>query len=132
MLEGLTPQRVLPGLVGIAESKAQIRARIRAIARDGGAPRWRWAACAVAAGIAGVALTNAREESQNKGINLLERYPTTLKAGDTSGAYPWSFSPEDIFQYRNSALKLPTNCESKPARRTLASAIARRARFGRS
>jgi hypothetical protein len=98
VLEGLTPQRVLPGLVGIAESKAQIRARIRAIARGSGAPRWRWAACAAAAVIAGVALTNAREEGQNKGINLLERYPTTLTAGDTSGSYPWSFSPEDIFQ----------------------------------
>jgi len=98
VLEGLTPQRALPGLVGIAESKAQIRARIRAIARGGGAPRWRWAACAAAGVIAGVALTNAREERQNKSINLLARYPTTLTSGDTSEGRPWSFSPEDIFQ----------------------------------
>jgi hypothetical protein len=99
VLEGLTPHRVLPGLVGIAESKAQIEGRIRAIARGGAAPRWRWAAAAAAVIIAGVALTNAREASQGKGINLLDRYPTTLKTGDTvpGRARPWKFTADDIF-----------------------------------
>ena len=108
VLEGLTQQRVLPGLVGIAESKAQMRARIRAIARGGACPRWRWAARAAAVIIAGVALTNARETGQNKGINLLERYPTSLTAGDAApgNARPWQFTPEDIFQVSGFTLEV--------------------------
>ncbi|MGO8696930.1 MAG: M56 family metallopeptidase [Limisphaerales bacterium] len=99
VLEGLSPRGLLPGLVGIGESKAEMRERIRAIARGGSVRRWRWAACAAAVLIAGVALTNAREENHHKGVNLLERYPTSLKTGDaTPGrARPWQFAPEDIF-----------------------------------
>ena len=65
VLEGLSPRRVLPGLVGIGESKAQMTERIRAIARGGSMRRWRWAAGAVTVLIAGVALTNARDENAN-------------------------------------------------------------------
>jgi hypothetical protein len=65
VLEGLSPRRVLPGLIGIGESKAEMRERIRAIARGGSVRRWRWAAGAVAVIIAGVALTNARDENAN-------------------------------------------------------------------
>jgi beta-lactamase regulating signal transducer with metallopeptidase domain/outer membrane lipoprotein-sorting protein len=108
VLEGLTQRRVLPGLVGIGESKAQMKERIRAIARGGAGPRCRWAACAVAAVIAGTALTNAREESQNKGINLLLSYPTTLTAGDAvpARARAWQFGPEDIFKISRFALEV--------------------------
>ncbi|MGO8696931.1 MAG: S41 family peptidase [Limisphaerales bacterium] len=40
-----------------------------------------------------------KEQSQTKGINLLERYPTSLTAGDTTPgrARTWQFTPEDIF-----------------------------------
>jgi beta-lactamase regulating signal transducer with metallopeptidase domain len=65
VLEGLSPQRVLPGLVGIGESKAEMKERIRAIARGGSIRRWRWATGAVAVLIAGVTLTNALDENAN-------------------------------------------------------------------
>jgi beta-lactamase regulating signal transducer with metallopeptidase domain len=108
VLEGLTPHRALPGLVGIAESKAQMRERIRAIARAGAFPCWRWAAATMAVIIAGVTLTNAREEGQVKGLNLLQRYPTSLTAGDAAPgrARPWRFAPEDIFQVSHFALEI--------------------------
>jgi beta-lactamase regulating signal transducer with metallopeptidase domain len=61
VLEELTGERALPGLVGIVESKAQMQARIRAIARGGRFPRWSWGACAVAIIIAAIALTDARD-----------------------------------------------------------------------
>jgi beta-lactamase regulating signal transducer with metallopeptidase domain len=108
VLEGLTQPRVLPGLVGIGESKGQIKERIRAIARGSAGPRWRWAAGAVVAVIAGIALTNAREEGQPAGTDLLKRYPTTLKAGDVAPgrARPWQFTPNDIFQVSRFALEV--------------------------
>jgi len=67
VLEGLSERRALPGLVGIGESKAQIGERMRAIARGSAGPRWRWAACALVAVLAGVALTSAREDRLNGG-----------------------------------------------------------------
>jgi beta-lactamase regulating signal transducer with metallopeptidase domain/outer membrane lipoprotein-sorting protein len=108
VLEQLTQRPVLPGLVGIGESKAQMKERIRAIMRGGVGRRWRWVACAVAVVIASVALTSAREESQSKGINLLEKYPTTLTKGDTVPAHarPWQFGPEDIFQVSGFTLEV--------------------------
>ena len=108
VLEGLTQRRALPGLVGIGESKSQLRARIRAIARGSVGPRGRWAAAGVAAVIAGVALTNAREERQAKGVNLLEKYPTTLTAGDAEPehARAWRFTPADVFQLSRFTLEV--------------------------
>ncbi len=109
VLDQLTqPRAVLPGLVGIGEGKAQIKERIRAIARGGTGPRGPWAACAVAMLIAGLALTNAREERQAKGINLLEKYPTKLTAGDAvpGRARPWQFTAEDIFQVTRFSLEV--------------------------
>lgn len=99
VLEGLTHRPAWPGLVGIGESKAQIKERMHAIARGAG-PRWKWAAGAVAVVIAGLALTNARDEVQSNGVDLLKRYPTTLKAGDAvpSRARPWEFTPQDIYR----------------------------------
>ncbi len=108
VLEGLTQRRVLPGLVGIGESKAQMKERIRAIARGGAGRRWRWSACAAAVVIAGLALTNAREDKPSKGIDLLERYPTSLTAGDTApaNARPWQFTEDDIFQVSRFSLEI--------------------------
>jgi beta-lactamase regulating signal transducer with metallopeptidase domain len=108
VLEGLTQRRVLAGLVGIGESQAQLKERFRAIARGSAGPRWRWAACAVAVVIAGTALTNGREEGPNKGVNLLERYPTSLTAGDAvpARARRWQFSQEDIFQVSGFTLEV--------------------------
>jgi beta-lactamase regulating signal transducer with metallopeptidase domain len=108
VLEGLAQRRPLPALVGIGESKAQIKERIRAIARGRVGPRWRWAARAVALVIAGVALTDARQESQNVAINLLERYPTSLTKGDAvpGRARPWQFTAEDIFQVSRFTLEV--------------------------
>jgi hypothetical protein len=48
---------------------------------------------AVAAVIAGIALTSAQEERRAKGVDLLQKYPTKLTAGDaapTSGGWPWA------------------------------------------
>lgn len=98
VLERLTQPRALPGLVAIGESKAQIKERIRAIARGRVDPRWRWAAGAVAVVIAGLALTTAREVTQ--GLNLRELYPSSLTAGDAaaSRARAWRFTPDDIYR----------------------------------
>jgi len=60
--------------------------------------RLKLAAIALAVVIAGVALTHAREEPPAKDINLLQRYPTTLKVRDTDHARPWAFAQDDIFQ----------------------------------
>lgn len=97
LLDGITQRRAMPALIGIAESKAQMKERIRVIARGVG-PRWRWAAASAAAIIASVALTGAEQPS--KSINLLERYPTTLTQGDDdfNNARPWEFTPSDIYQ----------------------------------
>jgi beta-lactamase regulating signal transducer with metallopeptidase domain len=108
VLEGLAQHRVLPALVGIGESKAQMKERIRAIARGRVGPRWRWAACAVAVVIAGVALTDARQESHKVAIDLLERYPTSLTKGDAvpGRARAWQFTAEDIFRVSRFALEV--------------------------
>ena len=100
VLERLNRQPALPGLVGIGESKAEVGERIRAIARGTRGPRWRWAAGALAVVIAGVALTTAQEERRAKGVDLLQKYPTKLTAGDVAPARarPWQFTAADIFQ----------------------------------
>jgi len=60
VLEGLTGEPALPGLVGIVENKAQIKERLTAISR----PRkyWKWAARAAVALVAGMGLTGAQRE----------------------------------------------------------------------
>jgi len=60
VLEGLTGERALPGLVGVVENKAQLKERLAAISRPG--KYWKWAALAVMALIAGVGLTGAQAE----------------------------------------------------------------------
>jgi beta-lactamase regulating signal transducer with metallopeptidase domain len=99
VLEGLSERPPLPGLVGIGESAAQIGERIRAIARGSVGRHWQWAASVLVVVIAGVALTSAREEQQ-KGVDLLIKYPTTLTSGDAvpARARPWQFTEADIFQ----------------------------------
>jgi len=97
LLDRITQRPTLPSLIGIAESKEQIKERICAIAHGVG-PRWQWAALAVAVIIGSVALTSA--EQQSKSVNLLERYPTTLTKGDSdsANARPWEFTKSDIYQ----------------------------------
>ena len=58
VLEGLTGERALPGLVGIVENKAQLKERLAAICRPG--RYWQWAALTVAALLAGIGLTGAQ------------------------------------------------------------------------
>jgi beta-lactamase regulating signal transducer with metallopeptidase domain len=60
VLEGLTGERALPGLVGIVENKEQLKERLTAISRPG--KHWKWAALAAAALIAGLGLTGAQTE----------------------------------------------------------------------
>jgi beta-lactamase regulating signal transducer with metallopeptidase domain len=122
VLETLTQPRALPGLVGIGESKAQLKERIRAIARGDTGARWRWMAGVVAVVIAGICLTSAREDNPRSnrgdtagqppemareqaparvtGIDLLKKYPTTLAGGDAAPdrARPWTFTASDVFQ----------------------------------
>ncbi|MGA2748286.1 MAG: M56 family metallopeptidase [Verrucomicrobiota bacterium] len=108
VLDRLTQRPVPPGLVGIGESKAEMKERIRAISRGGGVAGWRWVAGAAAVVIASVALTSAREEGQAKGVNLLEKYPTKLTSGDGTPerARPWQFTQRDIFQVSGFTLEV--------------------------
>jgi beta-lactamase regulating signal transducer with metallopeptidase domain len=61
VVENLVHRAIQPGLVGIAESKAGLKERLRAIARIGAAKHWRWAALGMAAIVAGVGLTDAQQ-----------------------------------------------------------------------
>ena len=61
VVENLARGAVQPGLVGIAEGKAGLKERLRAIARSGAARPWRWAAVGTAALVAAVGLTTARQ-----------------------------------------------------------------------
>jgi beta-lactamase regulating signal transducer with metallopeptidase domain/thiol-disulfide isomerase/thioredoxin/protocatechuate 3,4-dioxygenase beta subunit len=61
VVEHLARGAVQPGLVGIAEGKAGLKERLRAIARRGAAKPWRWAAIGMAALVAGIGLTGAQE-----------------------------------------------------------------------
>ena len=108
VLEGLSQRPAMPGLVGIGESKAQIGERLRAIARGSARPRWRWAAAVLAVVIAGIALTSAQEERRAKGVDLLQKYPTKLTAGDSAPekARPWQFTAADIFGVSRFALEV--------------------------
>jgi beta-lactamase regulating signal transducer with metallopeptidase domain len=108
VLEQLTQRRALPGLVGIGESKAEIKQRLQAIARGSFEPRWRWAAGGAAVVIAGVALTNARQESPTEGLDLLAKYPTRLTAADVSPARArsWQFTEDDIVQVSRFTLEV--------------------------
>jgi len=59
VLEGLSDERTLPGLVGIVENKAQLKERLAAISRPG--KYWKWAALAAVVLIAAVGLTGAQQ-----------------------------------------------------------------------
>ena len=61
VLEGLTGERALPGLVGIVENKANLKERMTAISRPG--KHWKWAALAVATLLAGLGLTGAQNKN---------------------------------------------------------------------
>ena len=58
VLEGLTGERALPGLVGIAESKAQLKERLAAIGRA--SVYWKWPALGLVAVLAIIGLTDAQ------------------------------------------------------------------------
>ena len=64
VLEGFKRQTVLPGLVGIGESKARIKERLEAMSRREVAKSWRWAAVGIALGLGGLALTDAVETNK--------------------------------------------------------------------
>jgi beta-lactamase regulating signal transducer with metallopeptidase domain len=88
ILESLsTKRRVLPGLVGIAESKADIKRRLRAIAMQGG-PRWRWAAAGVVVLMAGIALTGASEDNSSPVKTPDKQAITTPPANDVKAGIP--------------------------------------------
>jgi beta-lactamase regulating signal transducer with metallopeptidase domain/thiol-disulfide isomerase/thioredoxin len=83
VVEHLLSTAAQPGLVGIAESKAQLKERIRAIARSGASKPWRWMASGVAVVLAGVGLTGAQQSHQapatgasGSPINLESSTPT--------------------------------------------------------
>jgi beta-lactamase regulating signal transducer with metallopeptidase domain len=59
-LENMVRPAFPPGLVGIAESKASLKERLRAIARCGAAKPWRWLAAGILAVIAVISLTGAQ------------------------------------------------------------------------
>jgi beta-lactamase regulating signal transducer with metallopeptidase domain len=63
VVENLAGSATQPGLVGIAESKAGLIERLRAISRFGAVRPWKWAAIGVAIGLAAVGLTDARQET---------------------------------------------------------------------
>ncbi len=94
-------------LVGIGRGKAEMAERIRAIARGGARLCWRWAAV-LAAVIAGIASTSAQEARRAKGVDLLQKYPTKLTAGDAAPgrARPWQFTGADIFEVSRFALEV--------------------------
>lgn len=64
VLEGLNNRPVLPGVVGIAEDKARIKERLRAIAHYGNLRPWRWIAVAAVLLLGAVALTDAIKAKQ--------------------------------------------------------------------
>jgi bla regulator protein BlaR1 len=70
VLEGLTGDRPMPGLVGIVENKAQLKQRLAAIARPG--KYWKWAGLTVAVLLAGLGLTGAQTE-KNRGVSDQQR-----------------------------------------------------------
>ena len=68
LIEGLSRASPLPSLVGIVESKAAIKERLGALAQNRTHIPWRWAAGAIAVGIAVVGLTDALTRGQSNGV----------------------------------------------------------------
>jgi beta-lactamase regulating signal transducer with metallopeptidase domain len=95
VLEALTGERTLPELVGIVESKAQLKERLAAISRPGN--YWKWAALVVTALIGGIGLTGA--QTANSGLSntpgtsqpALTSISGTWQAQDVAFA-PWTFT----------------------------------------
>jgi len=67
LIERLNRPSLLPHLVGIVESKASIKQRLGAIVQNRAYP-WRWAAGALAVGIAVVGLTDAITHANSSGV----------------------------------------------------------------
>ena len=65
VLAGLSGERPLPGVVGIGESKSQLKERLTAISRP--AKGWKWAALAALALLTAVGLT--RSQTKDSGLN---------------------------------------------------------------
>src|SRR6202034_2554822 len=63
IVENLAMPTGQTGLVGIAESKAGLKDRLRSIAQFGTARHWRWAAIALAVVVTEVGLTDAQQPS---------------------------------------------------------------------
>jgi beta-lactamase regulating signal transducer with metallopeptidase domain len=78
VVENLVRGPAQPGLVGIAESKAGLKSRLRAIAQFGAARSWKWVAAVVAVAIGGTGLTDARQP-------VAATTPTTDWSRETKG-----------------------------------------------
>ncbi|HEX3718235.1 MAG TPA: M56 family metallopeptidase [Verrucomicrobiae bacterium] len=61
VVENLANFSTQAGLVGIAENKARLKERLRAIAQSGATRNWKWAAVGIAVAVAAVGLTDARQ-----------------------------------------------------------------------
>jgi bla regulator protein BlaR1 len=75
LVERLNRPSLLPHLVGIVESKASIKQRLGAIVQTRAYP-WRWAAGALALGIAIVGLTDAITHANSNGIVVRRQRPS--------------------------------------------------------
>lgn len=84
VVEGITRSAARPGMVGIAESKAQLKERLRAIARAGSDSCWRWAAIGLLGVLAGVGLTDA--QTAKPATPVPAQAPETLEPGQRSYA----------------------------------------------
>ena len=75
----------------------------------------------------------ARSMAGETNLDLLERYPTTLTAGDTERARPWEFSAADLFRLSQFKLEVGKSFPTSPRGPAdlWASDIARMARCGR-
>jgi beta-lactamase regulating signal transducer with metallopeptidase domain/thiol-disulfide isomerase/thioredoxin/protocatechuate 3,4-dioxygenase beta subunit len=91
VVENLARGAVQPGLVGIAEGKAGLKERLRAIARGGAARPWRWAAIGIAAIVAAVGLTTARQTHPSDPTGEKEA-ATTSKNSALAGANQRNFA----------------------------------------
>src|ERR1043166_1126977 len=75
LIERLNRPSLLPHLVGIVESKASIKQRLGAIVQNRAYP-WRWAAGALALGIAIVGLTDAITHANSNGVVVRRQRPS--------------------------------------------------------
>ena len=88
VLEGFARGAVQPGLVGIAESKARLKERLREIARRSTAKPWRWAAISLAAVITGVGLTDAQPSKNGSKLNPVKASSNATNSSHSGVASP--------------------------------------------